>query len=116
MRRTLMAGFMCAAQLPLGEFAQVKIIGHTDYDLIAEPAEASCNQLRVGKSHGTGYKGGATGMTTQRDMNLPNKLTVSRFVLTIAFLAVMFSQVQIPPDDCPGALRAPAGSATSWTA
>jgi ribosomal protein S12 methylthiotransferase len=24
-------------QLPLGEFAQVKIIGHTDYDLIAEP-------------------------------------------------------------------------------
>jgi CDP-diacylglycerol---glycerol-3-phosphate 3-phosphatidyltransferase len=26
-------------------------------------------------------------------MNLPNKLTVSRFVLTVAFLAVMFSQV-----------------------
>jgi CDP-diacylglycerol---glycerol-3-phosphate 3-phosphatidyltransferase len=26
-------------------------------------------------------------------MNLPNKLTVSRFVLTIAFLAVMFSQM-----------------------
>jgi len=26
-------------------------------------------------------------------MNLPNKLTISRFVLTIAFLAVMFSQV-----------------------
>jgi ribosomal protein S12 methylthiotransferase len=25
-------------RLPLGEFAQVKIIGHTDYDLIAEPA------------------------------------------------------------------------------
>jgi ribosomal protein S12 methylthiotransferase len=25
-------------QLPAGEFAQVKIIGHTDYDLIAEPA------------------------------------------------------------------------------
>jgi ribosomal protein S12 methylthiotransferase len=25
-------------QLPLGEFARVKIIGHTDYDLIAEPA------------------------------------------------------------------------------
>jgi ribosomal protein S12 methylthiotransferase len=24
--------------LPVGEFAQVKIIGHTDYDLIAEPA------------------------------------------------------------------------------
>ncbi len=24
--------------LPLGEFAQVKVIGHTDYDLIAEPA------------------------------------------------------------------------------
>jgi len=23
--------------LPLGEFARVKIIGHTDYDLIAEP-------------------------------------------------------------------------------
>jgi CDP-diacylglycerol--glycerol-3-phosphate 3-phosphatidyltransferase len=27
-------------------------------------------------------------------MNLPNKLTVSRFVLTIAFLGVMFSQVR----------------------
>lgn len=25
-------------QLPIGEFARVKIIGHTDYDLIAEPA------------------------------------------------------------------------------
>ena len=25
-------------KLPIGEFAQVKIIGHTDYDLIAEPA------------------------------------------------------------------------------
>ena len=25
-------------RLPLGEFAQVKVIGHTDYDLIAEPA------------------------------------------------------------------------------
>jgi ribosomal protein S12 methylthiotransferase len=25
-------------QLPVGEFAKVKIIGHTDYDLIAEPA------------------------------------------------------------------------------
>ncbi len=27
-------------------------------------------------------------------MNLPNKLTVSRFILTIAFLAVMFSRVR----------------------
>lgn len=27
-------------------------------------------------------------------MNLPNKLTVSRFILTIAFLAVMFSRVK----------------------
>jgi CDP-diacylglycerol--glycerol-3-phosphate 3-phosphatidyltransferase len=27
-------------------------------------------------------------------MNLPNKLTVSRFVLTVAFLAVMFSQIR----------------------
>ena len=26
--------------LPTGEFARVKIIGHTDYDLIAEPARA----------------------------------------------------------------------------
>jgi ribosomal protein S12 methylthiotransferase len=25
-------------RLPLGEFAQVKVIGHTDYDLIAEPS------------------------------------------------------------------------------
>src|SRR5713226_3836943 len=27
-------------------------------------------------------------------MNLPNKLTISRFIFTIAFLAVMFSQVR----------------------
>ena len=27
-------------------------------------------------------------------MNLPNKLTISRFLLTVAFLAVMFSQVR----------------------
>ena len=27
-------------------------------------------------------------------MNLPNKLTISRFILTVAFLAVMFSEVQ----------------------
>lgn len=26
------------ARLPLGEFARVKVVGHTDYDLIAEPA------------------------------------------------------------------------------
>jgi ribosomal protein S12 methylthiotransferase len=25
-------------QVPMGEFTQVKIIGHTDYDLIAQPA------------------------------------------------------------------------------
>jgi ribosomal protein S12 methylthiotransferase len=25
-------------RLPVGEFARVKVIGHTDYDLIAEPA------------------------------------------------------------------------------
>ena len=37
-RRTLTAGSMCAAGCRSGEFAQVKIIGHTDYDLIAEPA------------------------------------------------------------------------------
>jgi len=27
----------------------------------------------------------------RRKMNLPNKLTISRFVLTVAFLAAMFS-------------------------
>jgi ribosomal protein S12 methylthiotransferase len=27
--------------LPLGEFAQVKVIDHTDYDLIAEPGPSS---------------------------------------------------------------------------
>ena len=26
-----------SGKLPLGEFAEVKIVGHTDYDLIAEP-------------------------------------------------------------------------------
>ena len=38
MRRTLTAAFMCASQngMPVGEFARVKIVGHTDYDLIAE--------------------------------------------------------------------------------
>ena len=25
-------------QLPLGQFASVKVVGHTDYDLIAQPA------------------------------------------------------------------------------
>ena len=25
-------------KLPIGQFAKVKVIGHTDYDLIAEPA------------------------------------------------------------------------------
>ena len=29
-------------QLPLGEFAPVKVIGHTDYDLIAEPCDGFC--------------------------------------------------------------------------
>ena len=29
-------------QLPLGEFAQVKVIGHTDYDLIAESCDGFC--------------------------------------------------------------------------
>jgi ribosomal protein S12 methylthiotransferase len=28
-------------QLPIGEFAEVKIIGHTDYDLIAQPASSA---------------------------------------------------------------------------
>ena len=36
MRRTLTAAFISAAKLPVGQFAKVKIIGHTDYDLIAE--------------------------------------------------------------------------------
>jgi len=36
-------------QLPLGEFARVKIIGHTDYDLIAEPVKAATsNKLECG--------------------------------------------------------------------
>jgi CDP-diacylglycerol--glycerol-3-phosphate 3-phosphatidyltransferase len=30
-------------------------------------------------------------------MNLPNKLTTSRFIITLAFLAVMFSQVRYHP-------------------
>ena len=25
-------------KLPVGKFARVKVVGHTDYDLIAEPA------------------------------------------------------------------------------
>ena len=46
-RRTLTGAFTCAANWPVGEFARVKIIGHTDYDLIAEPAEtALCLSLK----------------------------------------------------------------------
>ncbi len=37
MRRTLTVVFTFVANLPIGEFSKVKIIGHTDYDLIAEP-------------------------------------------------------------------------------
>ena len=33
-------------------------------------------------------------MTVDGSMNLPNRLTISRFILTIAFLAAMFSQVR----------------------
>ena len=38
--RVYVRGKLCAreADLPPGEFARVKIVGHTDYDLIAEPA------------------------------------------------------------------------------
>src|SRR5947207_10515200 len=35
----------------------------------------------------------ATANQRRRKMNLPNKLTISRFVLTVAFLAAMFSEV-----------------------
>ena len=33
--------------LPIGEFARVKVVGHTDYDLIAEPCECcrTCSQI-----------------------------------------------------------------------
>ena len=30
--------YIAGSKLPIGEFAQVKVLGHTDYDLIAEPA------------------------------------------------------------------------------
>jgi ribosomal protein S12 methylthiotransferase len=33
-------------KLPIGEFAEVKIVGHTDYDLIAEPAQPPRRQER----------------------------------------------------------------------
>jgi ribosomal protein S12 methylthiotransferase len=36
-------------QLPLGRFASVKIVGHTDYDLIAEPALKSKAELRLAR-------------------------------------------------------------------
>jgi ribosomal protein S12 methylthiotransferase len=32
-------------KLPLGKFAQVKVVGHTDYDLIAEPAWFAGNEV-----------------------------------------------------------------------
>jgi CDP-diacylglycerol---glycerol-3-phosphate 3-phosphatidyltransferase len=40
-------------------------------------------ELGIGKPH-----------PARGEMNLPNKLTISRFILTIAFLAVMFSEVK----------------------
>ena len=33
------AGLYLRGELPQGQFAHVKVIGHTDYDLIAEPVE-----------------------------------------------------------------------------
>ena len=30
--------YIAGSKLPIGEFATVKVIGHTDYDLIAKPA------------------------------------------------------------------------------
>ena len=58
-------------------------------------------QLPVGKRAVTGYKDGnrheLPHFSTQRApdrMNLPNKLTISRFVITVAFLAVMYSEVK----------------------
>ncbi|MGD0262217.1 MAG: 30S ribosomal protein S12 methylthiotransferase RimO [Verrucomicrobiota bacterium] len=41
-------------QLPLGEFAQVKVIGHTDYDLIAEPCDSSGKGSRKDAKHAKG--------------------------------------------------------------
>ena len=35
-------------KLPIGEFARVKIIGHTDYDLIAEPVKNGQPEPAVG--------------------------------------------------------------------
>jgi CDP-diacylglycerol---glycerol-3-phosphate 3-phosphatidyltransferase len=42
--------------------------------------------LPIGNQPKAGYK--------DVQMNLPNKLTISRFILTVAFLAVMFSEVR----------------------
>jgi hypothetical protein len=28
-------------RLPIGQFAQVRVVGHADYDLIAEPVESA---------------------------------------------------------------------------
>ena len=58
--------------------------------------------MRVGNRRGTRYKDGGNRNDNAKAspqyaldcMNLPNKLTISRFVLTIAFLAVMFSKVR----------------------
>jgi ribosomal protein S12 methylthiotransferase len=37
-------------KLPIGEFARVKIIGHTDYDLIAEPTISPTSTKKIGGS------------------------------------------------------------------
>ena len=34
-------------RLPVGEFAQVRVIGHTDYDLIAEPGRLKTDLFRA---------------------------------------------------------------------
>jgi ribosomal protein S12 methylthiotransferase len=41
-------------QLPLGEFAQVKVIAHTDYDLIAEPCDGGSRGSRKDAKHAKG--------------------------------------------------------------
>jgi CDP-diacylglycerol---glycerol-3-phosphate 3-phosphatidyltransferase len=64
--------------------------------ILAGPPFFRAGQLAVGNRRARGYNDAPDDAQAPpfNGMNLPNKLTVSRFLLTIAFLAVMFSQVR----------------------
>src|SRR5208282_4590969 len=56
--------------------------------------QARPGRLQRGGNHDRRNHNTHSSNAAPQRMNLPNKLTVSRFILTVAFLAVMFSRVR----------------------